>query len=402
MSSRRDRFRDYMARVNGAVEPSLALERGFYVAPKRDIASRITARLDLQPASTHLVVGGVGSGKTTQLLVTRDRLREQQPDAVAVYVDMSRHQDLDKLKPGALMALVGLMLCDEAGQGSEGIEQLRRSFRKWADGAWVPDFEDDEEYLASQAPYPVAFLPGVLTPPPDTLAKDIREKRDELTRLIAAAFPPGTPIVLLVDSLDRMSALDKLQPLIEQDVAAIASAGIGLVVVGPLRMLYGLERDLVERFDHLYRQPAVDTAQDQAGHGFLFDVLRKRADADILPDESCARLVQLSGGVIRDLLRLAHQAGDEAYIDGADRIQPRHIDRAADAFGRSLMLGLGSDDIDKLRQIRATGRFVQTSEQDLALLITRRVLDYPVESNGLRYAVHPTLEPFLEPLEEAS
>lgn len=207
-------------------------------------------------------------------------------------------------------------------------------------------------------------------------------------------------LVLIVDSLDRMSDLGGLQHLVEQDVLALSSIGIGLVLVGPLRALYGLEREVAERFDFLYRQPAIDAEQDDAGRAFLFEILRRRAPENILPDASCERIVHFSGGVLRDLLRLAHQAGDEAYMHGADHIEPVHVALAADAFGRTLMLGLTRDDIDKLHDIRKSGRFVQTSEQDLALLITRRILDYQDASGEVRYAIHPTLEPLLASMED--
>jgi hypothetical protein len=52
-----------------------------------------------------------------------------------------------------------------------------------------------------------------------------------------------------------------------------------------------------------------------------------------------------------------------------------------------------------LHQVRAKGTFVQTSEKDLALLATRRVLEY---ANGKpRFAVHPTIEPLLAQIAEA-
>ncbi len=192
-----------------------------------------------------------------------------------------------------------------------------------------------------------------------------------------------------------MTDLEAFQYVAEQDVAALSSIGIGLVLIGPLRVLYGLEREVAERFDQFYRQPAVDVARDAAGQGFLFEILRKRAPVDVLSDILCEEIVYLSGGVLRDLLRLAHQAGDEAYVDGAERIEAVHVMRAADAFGRSLMLGLNQKELDKLQHILATGQFVQTSEQDLALLVTRRILDYQDASGQLRYAVHPTLEQLL-------
>jgi hypothetical protein len=394
MTSRRQRFRDYMARVNGAAAPADAITQGFYIMPKDSVALRIATRFDLQPASTHLVVGGVGSGKTTQLLVACEALRVEHPGALAIYVDLSEYQDLDKLQPGSLLALAGLTLCDAAAP-SDAAAALRQSFRRWATG-WL---DDPDLPVPEPVDLGMVWVPGVVTPPRAPLIPNIERRRAELGQFMAQAFAGRAPIVLLVDSLDRMSDLAGFQRIVEQDMAALTSLGIGLVLVGPLRVLYGLERDVTERFDYLYRQPAVDVAQDRAGKRFLFEILRQRAPVDILPDDACERLVDFSGGVLRDLLRLAHQAGDEAYVEGADRIEVVHVKRAADAFGRSLMLGLDEGAIQELQEIRATGRFVQTSEQDLALLITRRILDYQDASGELRYAVHPTLEPLLASME---
>ena len=64
----------------------------------------------------------------------------------------------------------------------------------------------------------------------------------------------------------------------------------------------------------------------------------------ILP-EGAARLVEVSGGVLRDLIGLARDAGEEAYLAGVETIGAAHADAAADAFGRTLMLGLAADDL---------------------------------------------------------
>jgi hypothetical protein len=47
-------------------------------------------------------------------------------------------------------------------------------------------------------------------------------------------------LVLLVDSLDRLSDFTKWLAVVEQDLRAIASVGIGVVMAAPLRSLYGV------------------------------------------------------------------------------------------------------------------------------------------------------------------
>lgn len=109
-------------------------------------------------------------------------------------------------------------------------------------------------------------------------------------------------------------------------------------------------------------------------------------------------MVVSSGGVLRDLMALTQTAGEEAYVHGAEQVCLEHVDVAADLFGRKLMVGLDSQQLAVLQRVRTQGTFVQTSEKDLALLATRRVLEY---SNGKpRFAVHPTIEPLLAQIPE--
>jgi hypothetical protein len=394
MHGRRERFRDYMARLDGAADPVKAVERGFYVERAASLAQRIALRLDLKPASSQLIVGGIGTGKTTQLLVARQRWAAEHPGAIGLYVDLSEHQDLDRLVPGSLMALVGLMLSEHIQHPAA--EEVCESFKHWAHGIWIDPWDD----IQNGTDY--VFKPGVVIPPRAALDRRLQRKQTELRKFLttACADQEEHEIVIFIDSLDRVSDMQSFQTLVTQDVVALNAIGIGLVLVGPLRALYGLERVVADAFDHVYRQPAFEVAANTPERAFLVEILRKRAPSDMLGDAECEALASWSGGVLRDLIRLAHQAAEEAYMSGADSIDDRHIARAADAFGRSLMIGLTSEDTDKLREVHRTGRFVETSERDLALLVTRRILDYEAET-GLRYAIHPTLVPHIAGLSVA-
>jgi hypothetical protein len=138
----------------------------------------------------------------------------------------------------------------------------------------------------------------------------------------------------------------------------------------------------------------VDVEQDPGGREFLFRVLRARVEESMLPDREALALVAASGGVLRDLISLAKAAGDEAYLSGSEAIEMGHVQAAADAFGRSLMIGLHKPEIDILKHLRSSGGFVWTTDDDLALLATRRVLEYPRRNPP--FSVHPTIVPLLD------
>jgi hypothetical protein len=386
VANRRDKFREYMSRLDAAAAPRFALERGFYVTRAgRGIAEQIAGRLELRPASKHLIVGGVGAGKSTQLLVAKDRLHAL-GDTSAIYIDVSEWQDLQKLQPGVLLTLAGLQACALLEPGP--IRQVaEKRFKRWAHGYEMHPEPDGDN---------VPMVPGVVTPPEAALEYDVTRMKNTLGDVRRALASKTPHLVLIIDSLDRLSNLEPFTRIVEQDIAAISSLGIGLVLVGPLQAIHGLRRLLIERFDHVYLQTAIDVLRDLEGRDFLLQVLRQRSPEELLPGEVCEGLVVFSGGVLRDLISLARQAVEEAYLDGSDTVTSSHVRIAADAFGRSLMIGLRQNEVEVLQKVRTQGSFVMTSEDDLALLATRRILEY--REAGLHYAVHPTLEPLLKQL----
>jgi hypothetical protein len=173
-----------------------------------------------------------------------------------------------------------------------------------------------------------------------------------------------------------------------------------VILVGPLTALYGVRRTALDRVDRTWHLPTVDVKNDAEGHAFLRGVLRARDDSGLIADAAADQLASLSGGVLRDLIALAQTAGEEAYVDGADRVEVRHVETASEIFGRKQLVAIDSQELAVLQRVRTRGTFVQTSEKDLALLATRRVLEY---TNGqARFAVHPTIEPLLAQIPEVA
>lgn len=380
--TRRERFRKYMASVDPASNPLTALERGFYVDPPGAISRQIVARLEIEPTARQLVVGSIGSGKTTQLLVARDALNKV-PDLFALYVDVSENLDLSKLRAGWLVAAASAALV-EADPSTD--PSLRTRVRVWVVG-YLPDpneFEPDES----------DWSPGILvrsSPWPD-----IEKVRvDDLQTLAATWRARGKHPVLLFDGLDRLGSahLTRFAEVIDEDVSALHAAGIGVVLVGPIRSLEGFGRLEGDRFDYQHQQAPLDVRQAGPGREFFERVLRQRADESLLPATPLSILVEGSGGVLRDLMALAKLAGEEAYLDGADSIAETHAAGAVSRFGRSLLIGLDSFDIQTLRQVSASGRLVEVSASDVALVATRRLLVY---GDGVgTYVVHPAISPLL-------
>lgn len=404
MTTRLEKFRDYMARLNPSGDPRGAVRDGLYVPrPGRSTADEVAARLELDPTSSHLIVGGIGSGKTTQLLVACDRLN-QLADTRAEYIDLSLIHDLQRMTPGTLIIAAGLAARRHLKPGDDKVAlDAGEQFRRWAFGhdrrVWVPfDDEPDEPYHDDDEPergyYDIIEEQPLLSSPEKPLDRSVEDKAIRLAQIRSGLRERFPYIVLLFDALDRLPDPAAFVTVVEQDVRAIQKAGIGLVLVGPLRSMFGPHRTVTDHFQHFYPQHAVDVEQDDRGRAFLVDVLQRRAPPELLSEPVCRKLAERSGGVLRDLISLARSAGEEAYMRGADRVEEEHIDVIADAFGRQLIFGLKPAEIEVLQRVRQTGTFVPTSDDDMALLMTRRVLEY--RNGSSRFVVQPTLEPLLE------
>ena len=382
------RFRAIRAKLDPAGDPAQAMGE-FYVDAPNPVSARLAAELAISPASSHLLVGGVGSGKTTELLAVERRVAAL-ADTAALYIDVSKLHDIAKMVPGAVVAQVGLAMADRVTQIEAGNPYIQLA-RDIAFGGW----EYSDRDWGGDAP-DMEYMPGILVAP-EQIDEGVRRALPPLAALLQVIRRQVEHVVVMLDGLDRIADVRAFEQLVVHDIRALSAHGVGTVLVGPLRALYGIDRVITQRFDSFHYQPWIDVTASAAGRTFLVDVLTRRA-GEALDPPGIDALVGASGGVLRDLLSLAQSALVETYMHGGDRVGSHEVDSAVDAFGRKHLQGLRPGELEALQRVRTHGTFVQTSEDDLALLMTRRVLEYRSQ-NQPRYAVHPTIDGLLEALE---
>ena len=164
---------------------------------------------------------------------------------------------------------------------------------------------------------------------------------------------------------------------------------VGVMAAAPQSVLYGQGRVVSAHFDRVHQIRALNP---QPGDGlYLKSVLAHRGGTDLLGQDVIDIICEGSGGVLRDLISLARDAGEAAYIEGADEIQLLHAIAAIKQLGESYLRGLGPEQIGILWRLKKERSFDVAASPNIELLVTGRVLEY----SATDFRVHPALEGLL-------
>jgi hypothetical protein len=416
---RRERFRIYMQKLNPTAPAQTVIELGLASTDLHEsLYEKLAARADLDPGSQQLLVGGIGSGKTTELLLAQRWLNEKQ-ESVCLFIDISAETDLSGLHSGAIVAGFGVHLSrafrnSAAGKGlskidSSEVKKYTDEVKHFAFGKtesiWVPDddypeqeYEPDEEpdYEPDYEPghYVRRTTPGKLQPPFPALQRDLKEITKALEFFISRLRSQQLDTVVIFDGLDRLLTPEKFWSVVHQDFRALRSLGVAVLAAAPLSVLYGKGRSVTDHFDRVHHIASVSI--DPGKTAKLKSVLVQRGAAELALRPDIERIAKASGGVLRDLITLARDAGEAAYLDGSDGIKSTHVRAAAKQLGEGYLRGLSAGQLKLLRKLARDRSIDLSSEPAVELLATRRILEY----SATDFRVHPALEPLIKLKEE--
>jgi hypothetical protein len=406
-----DFFRKQMAAFEGAANPSKAIASGYYIPePGKSVSDLIAARIALRPTSTHLILGGIGSGKTTQLLLGRDQIDELLENAYVRYIDVSLSTDISKIAPGVLVAIVGVTLANLMKDSEDdAVKKDVEHIQKIAYG-----YTETNETLKSKRdqlgaiplPFPKYFEsdpfsktirtfkrhPGILSP---ASKQQSNKLISAVKKLYEAAKKEYDNVVFLFDGLDRLDDNKSFSQMIVSDMQELSAIGIGSVVVGSVRIMYEefTRSTLEQSVDYFEYKSCWDVENDPSAYAFFESILKQRATEGFIESDAINVIIRYSGGILRDLINLTQASIEEAYLIGDENLKWIHVEKAAETFGRAKLLGLTKSDISILQEF-ANGRSLPPSSDDeIKLLITRRIIEYMYPER--RCTVHPALQRML-------
>jgi len=217
---------------------------------------------------------------------------------------------------------------------------------------------------------------------------------DSLQFFISAVKTRSSDIVVLFDGLDRLPTPEKFWSVADQDLRVLRELGVAVVAAAPLAILYGTGRPISELFDRVHHIPAVETGSGKTNK--LAAVLTQREAGSLASRPEIDKIVKASGGVLRDLISLARDAGEMAYLDGSDSVKSLHVKIASKQLGESYLRGLGASQLRLLRRLAKDRSIDISAPAAIELLATRRVLEY----SATDFRVHPALETLIRVKQE--
>ena len=400
---RREKFRDYMRKLNPTAPARTTIDSGLVIEDiHASLFRTLAARADLDPGSQQLLVGGTGSGKTTELLMAEKWLREQ-GQTLPLYIDVSGETDLSALNSGALLATFGLHLsraffdrfADSFAEGEEtSMKTAQCKLHEFAFGKTVVYKQSDVDSFIRRFRgdlTPSSFVhqvPGKLTPFP-VLARDVQDIAGTLKAFVDAFQARSLDIVVIFDGLDRLIFPEKFWAVVDQDFRALRRMSVAVLAAAPLSILYGEGRSVSEHFDRIHQVHALNS--ESTSSSSLKAVLARRGGTDLLRDEEAELVCSSSGGVLRDLITLARDAGETAYIEGSPWIYAEHVSSAVAQLGNSYLRGLSPAHLEILRRLAKERVFNPASSDGVELLVTGRVIEY----SATDFRVHPALSVLL-------
>ncbi len=393
---RRQIYRPFLERLNPA-SPSVIEAQNLIVPSEHDprdpeqppIHVAFANAAELRRGSQMALVGGIGSGKTTELQLTL-RLLERHADAINIYVDLAELTDLNGLNPGAILIAIGRQLYRKLKKPDRQIPDVQLAYeglQELANGKtnWVPVYEDDY----NDEPELVAVhVPGLLKPKFPAIKRDIVKVQSLVEEIAEPLLNSDAQITVLIDGLDRLIRPERFRDFAEQDLRALRATKISIIVATPLLLWFDNSRFLQDYFDDVKHIPAA--ISDPEKSDFLKQVLLRRGASELMGDQEIAEVSRFSGGVLRDLISLAAASAAAAYRDDMDHIGPQHTLSAIRQLGKRYLVGIGNTQQKMLQRLIDNNEFSIENPTAKQLLVNRQVLEH---FSGRRdfFAVHPAL-----------
>src|ERR1035438_4517024 len=250
-ADRRQLYRPFLERLNPIATPRDLLARGLIVTRDHDprdtqqpsVHDSLAASAELSRGIQIAVVGGIGSGKSTELALAR-KLLDRHTDAVNLFVDLSNQTDLNDVNTGAVLASLGIGLYQRQKKSvnvlSEDVTSAFTELSQIAFGTtrWVQPDAMDYDYDDGDPDLVPVRVPGLMRLRFPALRREVEQVKILLLRIATPLLEADSQITFLIDGLDRLIRPELFREYAEQDFRALRGTKMTAIVAAPLLAWY--------------------------------------------------------------------------------------------------------------------------------------------------------------------
>jgi hypothetical protein len=366
--------------------------------------------LQLDPSNDDktLFTGTRGSGKTTELHRLEESLRN---DHLVVFMDVEELLNLGDIQYTDLLVLLGLEVFKAARQaGFRADEGMLSQLRFWYEEHIL---EKEKGALSAEVGVElnmaVAKISGQVksdAPRRQTIrAATQAHLSDLLGRLNNLLYELRKKvrrrILVIVDGLDKVYDLNQVRDLFLQGANALLEPACRIIYTVPFALSYTNDFQQVRlTFTRFYVLPNVKTHEAEGqiyapGVNMLREVLHRRVDPALLTQEAVERLIEGSGGLMKELISLARSSVVVARRLRGDKgpIQAEDVGYAIQQVQNAFRAALTEEHYRELARILEGGRFVN-SPVARELIHNLSLLTY--DGGRIWWGVHPIVRPLVE------
>ncbi len=384
--------------------------QAFYVERPEGIHQLIEdLRADERTSTKWLFTGHRGSGKSTELLRLTEALQDRY---FTVYFTVEDVLDMADVDYKDVILALGSRLYEKSK--TQGVS-LPREMLEDLIGWFSTTLKEVEGAIGAEAELEARadfwFLKLLSKVKSESRTRQVvrRQFESNLSDLLtqvneivdAITQKAKKPVLAVVDGLDKIWDLEKAKGIYYAGGINLLVPRCKAVYTVPLALFYTQEFGQVRvTFDRTFPLPNVKV-QDRAGNPYepgrtmLRDLIGRRMRPDLIADDACERLIELSGGVLRELVALARDACSNARAQNHARIELVDVERAASQVRNLYRTMLTPQQLHALWQVHTSPnkQFADNAQAE-GLVHNLSLLGYA--NDDLWWDVHPAVLPLLE------
>lgn len=238
----------------------------------------------------------------------------------------------------------------------------------------------------------------------EILRKKITPKLSELIDKINLTIPEieektKKPVLIIVEDIDKVD-LEKAQHLFFQHGESLLSINSMMIYTFPVALRHSDDfAQVAKTFHSFFVLPNVTILDKQdrkvpQAYTALTDVILKRAEERLFTKDAIERAIQLSGGLMIDLIHLIKDAASNALLDKKEIIDAIHITKSANEMRNDYRVMLRPEQYDLLNRINEdTEKKPANDEVVRSCLHNLSLLEY--RNDEVWVAVHPIVKSLL-------